>query len=284
MESACIVTDSSVQFTNLSPDLQKLITVVPLPININGTWLSNDNGIKPGKLPKFASTGNTVSYLSTPSHETLKKVFLSLGTNHENIFGIFLSSCLNPCFQVATEVADSLKGTINIHLIDSKTTSLGLGILIQKVAEKIRAGSKINDLDRDLRLIIPRIYSILCIPGLSYLYNNHFIDLGQAIIGEHLGIFPLYTIEEGKLSAFDKARNLRNIIDFYVEFVEEFLEINELALLQTAPPNAALSQMFREQFTDQNQGLPLSEIPINLTLASLFGPKTSGIFTLDSMP
>ena len=284
MESACIVTDGSAQFTNLSHDLQKLITVVPLPININGKWITAEEGYKPGKLPKFASSGNTTSFLSAPSRDTLLNKFLFLGKKYENIFAIFISSALNPCYQVALDISEDLKGNINVQVIDSRTTSLGLGILVQKVSEKISHGCSIDEIDKFLRLIIPRIYSILCIPGLSYLYNNRFIDLGQALIGEYLGIFPLHTIEEGKLIAFDKARNLRNIIDFYSEFAEEFTNINDIALLQTAPPNAQLSQLFREQMNSQIAGLPISEIPINLTLASLFGPKTSGLFILDNMP
>ena len=155
--------------------------------------------------------------------------------------------------------------------------------MVQKVAEQIQSGHPISEINKYLRLLIPKVYSIMCIPGLSYLHNNHFLDLGQAIIGEFLGIFPLYSIEEGKLSPFGKARNLRNTVDYFVEFVEEFEKISEIALLQTAPPNSLLSQMLKEQILSINPNLVLSEVPINLTLASLFGPKTSGVFILDSI-
>ena len=283
MVSACVVTDSSAQFTNLTSDLQKLTTIIPLPISINGKVINFNESIKPGKLPKFASIGKLNSVIDAPSQDSIYDLFLNLGKSHETIFGIFLSSQLNPLVNIAEEAAFNLRGSIDIQVIDSRTTSIGLGFLVQKVAEQIQNGNPSHEINKYLRLMIPKVYSILCIPGLSYLNNNHFLDLGQAIIGELLGIFPLYSIEEGKLSPFGKARNLRNIVDYFVEFVEEFEKITEITLLQTAPPNSLLSQMLREQIVAIDPKLVLSEITINLTLASLFGPKTSGVFVLDSI-
>jgi len=283
MVSACVVTDSSAQFTNLTSDLQKLTTIIPLPISINGKVINFNESIKPGKLPKFASIGKLNSVIDAPSQDSIYDLFLNLGKSHETIFGIFLSSQLNPLVNIAEEAAFNLRGSIDIQVIDSRTTSIGLGFLVQKVAEQIQNGNPSHEINMYLRLMIPKVYSILCIPGLSYLNNNHFLDLGQAIIGELLGIFPLYSIEEGKLSPFGKARNLRNIVDYFVEFVEEFEKITEITLLQTAPPNSLLSQMLREQIVAIDPKLVLSEITINLTLASLFGPKTSGVFVLDSI-
>ena len=283
MVSACVVTDSSAQFTNLSSDLQKYTTIIPLPISINGIVLNSNEPLKPGKLPKFASSGKINSVINAPSPQYIYDLFLNLGKSYETIFGVFMSSHLNPLVNLAEEAASNLRGSIDIQIIDSGTTSLGLGFLVQKVAEQIRVGLSLNEINGYLRIMIPKVYSIMCIPGLSYLHNNHFLDLGQAIIGELLGIFPLYSIEEGKLSPFGKARNLRNTVDYFVEFVEEFEKITDIALLQTAPPNSLLSQMLREQIIGLNPNLVLSEIPINLTLASLFGPKTSGVFVLDSI-
>ncbi len=283
MVSACVVTDSSAQFTNLTSDLQKLTTIIPLPISINGKVINFNEPIKPGKLPKFASIGKLNSVIDAPSQDSIYDLFLNLGKSHETIFGIFLSSQLNPLVNIAEEAANNLRGSIDIQIIDSRTTSIGLGFLVQKVAEQIQNGNPSHEINKYLRLMIPKVYSILCIPGLSYLYNNHFLDFGQAIIGELLGIFPLYSIEEGKLSPFGKARNLRNTVDYFVEFVEEFEKITEITLLQTAPPNSLLSQMLREQIVAIDPKLVLSEITINLTLASLFGPKTSGVFVLDSI-
>ncbi len=247
MSSACVVTDSSAQFTRLDSDLQKITTIIQLPISINGNELNSNEPLKPGKLPKFASIGKLNSVIQTPSQELVYDLFLNLGKSHETIFGVFLSSHLNPLVNIAEEVANNLRGTVDIQIIDSRTTSIGLGFLVQKVAELIRSGNPSHEINKYLRLMIPNVYSILCIPGLSYLHNNHFLDLGQAIIGELLGIFPLYSIEEGKLSPFGKARNLRNTVDYFVEFSEEFEKITEIALLQTAPPNSLLSQMLKEQ-------------------------------------
>ena len=100
------------------------------------------------------------------------------------------------------------------------------------------AGQPVAEVERMVRSQIPRTYMMLCTPGLSYLAYAGFIDPSQAFVGEMLGLLPIFTLEEGQISAVEKVRNMRGLIDFMQEFVSEFDELQHIAFIQSTPPLA----------------------------------------------
>jgi fatty acid-binding protein DegV len=43
-------------------------------------------------------------------------------------------------------------------------------------------------------------------PNLSYLHTAGILDAGQATIGELLGLYPLFVLEEGKVNPLQKVK------------------------------------------------------------------------------
>ena len=69
---------------------------------------------------------------------------------------------------------------------------------------------------------------------MTYLYQSGFIGDAQALVGEMLGLLPIYTLEEGRLTPVEKARNYRQLIDFMQEFIDEFSDLYHIALIQSS--------------------------------------------------
>ena len=110
-------------------------------------------------------------------------------------------------------------------------------MMVQSAAEAAARGVNGVEIERSVRRMIPRTYSLFASAGLTYLYHAGFIDEGQATIGEMLGILPIFSLEEGKLSAIEKARNPRGVLDFFQEFLDEFDHLQQIAFLQGAAPS-----------------------------------------------
>ena len=138
------------------------------------------------------------------------------------------------------------------------------------------------ELERLACSFIPRIYSIFYLPGLSYLHFNGHLDHAQATIGEMLGMLPTYGLEEGGLTPLEKMRNQRHTIDFFQEFLSEFDHLEHIALLQSTPPNPQLTRLIREYAKVNFPSTSLTEHPINLPLATLFGPHSAGVIVVES--
>lgn len=280
MKSTCIVTDGSVQFSKPTASGSALVKIMPLEITLGGQVYSDGNGYKPSSLPQYADKGLS-PFVKAPSPEQFYNLFSSLGQTYDNILGIFTSNQLIPCYENALKASHNLQGRSKIILIDSLTISAGLGFLVQMAVDGIQKGQPLLEIERQIRSIIPSIYSIICPAGLSYLYYNGYIDQGQAIVNELLGLFPIFAFENGNLAPLEKVKNSRNVIGFFQEFLDEFEHLQHIAFIQSALPNFQESKILRDNFQRESP-TPYSEHIINLPLSALFGPRTLGMIIVES--
>jgi DegV family protein with EDD domain len=282
MEPFCIVTDNSVQFPQPAFPGRHLVKVINSTIQINGQLVSDDVGMKAADFPPYADD-RLKPKLIPPSVNDFRHLFTTLLQSYHQILGIFLSSGLSGCISTAQEATLSLHGGTSITVIDSCSTSVGMGVIVQAAAELAEKGSSFFETEQLVRSLIPHIYTILCTPGPSYLYYNGFIDRAQAVVTEMLGLYPIFTLEEGILSSLEKVRNYRHVVDFYQEFLDEFDHLMHIALLQSSPPNLQEVHLIREHIQENFNKSPFTAHPINPNLAALLGPRTTALFVIESI-
>lgn len=280
MSSICIVTDSSAQLTNSSFLENGIINVISLNPEIKKHSSISRLELNASNLPKSICK-ELNPYLHPPSLDDFRQLFSQLGKNFNEIIGIFLSSNLNPCYNIAVEAASSLQCGAIFQMIDSQTISIGLGFLIQATAEAIYNGASATEAERYARSIIPKIYSIICTPDLSHLNYNGLLDFAQAIIGEYLGLIPIFSLEEGKLSPIEKTRNERHALLFLEEFLDEFEELQHIAIFKSPLSNCQKFRMLCEHAREKFPKTTTSEHNITLPVATLFGPQIFGLTVLE---
>ena len=138
-----------------------------------------------------------------------------------------------------------------------------------------------TEIERLLRGLIPHIYSVFCIPSLTYLYQAGFLGQAQALVGEMLGLLPLFSLEDGHLTPLEKVRNSRQLLDFLQEFLDEFSELYQIAVIQSTPPMVHEAKALKEHAAANFPKTPFNEITISLPLATLFGPRSLGVFAIE---
>jgi DegV family protein with EDD domain len=259
----------------------EIINVIDLGISLYGELHNNGNAIKTHTLPQTANEALN-PHLLPPSIQDFHDIYVNLSKNYNEILGVFLSSYISDCFQNAKIAADSLRNSINIQLIDSQTTSVGLGILVQAIAEAIHDGANSSEVDRMARNLVKHTYTVLSVPGLSYLESNGFVDYTQSSITEMLDLYPLFSLEDGHLTPLEKVKSHRQSALYFQEFIEEFIELQHIALIQCAPPNQSEARMLREFVQDAYPNTPFTEHAINLPLATLLGPNSMGLIVIEA--
>jgi DegV family protein with EDD domain len=284
MKSVCILTDSTIQFPQPTFAGRNLVRIVPLTVDLSSASSDKAKLTKACDFP-FHSKSDFPPKLVIPSEEMLVQWLISPETNqpYDQILAIFTSSYLCSMFSRMQTLAKSWMGKCKIQVIDSLTTSIGLGVVVQAAAESFSRGASLTEVEQIVRGLIPHIYSILCTPNLSYLYHSKIIDVAQAYVGEMLGFLPIYVLEEGKLSPLEKVKNQRQVIDLFQEFMDEFDHLQHIALLQGATANPQVGRLLREHAATNSPKIPFTEHNINLTLSTLFGPQTSGITVVEAL-
>jgi DegV family protein with EDD domain len=281
MSQVCILTDSTAQFPTPAFAGRKLVNVIPLHIHLNGVLYQKSEGIRAADLPASAQTVADLTILP-PSLTEFEDIYTHLGQFYEEIVVILHTADLSKTYHNALEAAASVKGQMKIVVIDALTTATGLGLVVQAAAEAAEQGTSGPEIDDMIRSLLPRMYSVFCIQGLSYLHRSGYLGEAQAIVGEFLHVLPVYILEAGKLIPTQKARNNRHLVDLLHEFLSEFTDLDHIALLQGVPPFETETRALRERLLLDFEETSISEHTISPELAGIIGPRTLGMFALQS--
>jgi len=282
MGSTCILTDSAAQFPQLGFSGRNDVRVVPFSVEVNGTLYEEGRDLHTNDLPPTASE-ELHPRLIAPSVDKFSELYLNLNTHYRDILVILTSASLNPAYHNAQKAAAAMQGRVKVSVVDSQTTSVGLGLLVQTAAEAVSRGQSAADVESMVRSLIPHIYMMICTPGLSYMHYAGFIDQAQAFVGEMLGLMPIFTLEEGQISAVEKVRNTRSLVDFMQEFVCEFDELQHIAFIQSVPSLSHEARLMREHAQSCFPQSPFSEHTINLPLATLIGPRSISLVAVEKI-
>lgn len=155
---------------------------------------------------------------------------------------------------------------------------------MQAAAEYSHRGYSGVEINHLVRGMINHIYSVFCLPDLSYLYRSGQIDPAQAIVGEMLGVIPFFTLENGRLVHTQKIRSPRHLVDIMYEFVAEFENLKYLALLQGINTYEQESRNLRDRISQNVRTTPLCEHSLSLALATILGPHSIGLVAMENYP
>lgn len=281
MSQVCILTDSTAQFPIPAFAGRTLVSLIPLHIEWNQKRYEKSEGIRAADLPTTTRL-DAPPTLMPPSKEEFEKTYLHLGQYYEEILVLVNSAQLTGTYQNAKQAAAAYQGKTKIITVDSETAATGLGLLVQAASAAAEDGAGAEEIDNFIRQLLPRMYSVFCIQGLSYLHHSGYLGEPQAIVGEFLHILPMYVLDRGHLVPTQKARNNRHLVDLLHEFICEFTSLEHIGLLQGVPPYETETRSLRERLALDFEDTPISEHIISAELAALIGPRSLGLFVLQT--
>jgi DegV family protein with EDD domain len=178
--------------------------------------------------------------------------------------------------------AESLLGRCEIAVIDSLTTSLGLGILATAAAKAAREGTTLDEIVRLIRGMIPHIYIVFYVNEMSYLERGRRIGRAQAILGSMLNIKPLLFMEDGEIIPLEKVRTHEKAIEKLFEFVAEFSELEQAAIVQRYATPTKETKLLLERLEQLFPTVKFPVIQYGPVLASHVGPSAMGVVVYET--
>lgn len=281
MPNIAIITDNTAQFPNPNFSGNDLVRVIPNNLKINQVFIENDKKVGLEDFPAFPFSKNDPA-LEILDPTELSLVFSQLLKSFNELIILTSSSRLTDFYKNSTAAVELIKGKSAIQVIDSKTISVGLGLLVQVAAEKISTGATSTEVEREIRQLIPHVYTLICSPGLRYLSNTGFLDYDQAVIGEILSMHPVYSFEEGEPNALCKTKNFRNTQEYFQEFIEEYDDLKHIAIIKGNNLNGFDNRTMKLFVQELHPDTPFSEHRLSSILAALFGPKTLGLIVIET--
>jgi DegV family protein with EDD domain len=175
-----------------------------------------------------------------------------------------------------------LLGRCAIEVVDSKTVSVGLGILVEAAARAAARGDPLDEIVRLVRGVIPQIYVVFFSDTLTYLENGGRIGHAQALLGTILGIKPFLTLEEGEIMPIEKVRTRDQALEKLIEFVIEFDAIKQLAIVRHTSECDVETDLIVERLHATFPDIEVPVVSYGPVLASHIGPDTMGIIVHES--
>lgn len=273
MNRVCILTDSSVQFTRPKKPADNCVFTIPL-FNFprNSSRHSTPEGEHPGSQNKDIG-------FESPGESEIKKEFDTLKRNYSDILVITISSALSGLFSRMEKTIKKYGDVDHIHAIDSRTTSVGLGLLVQKASDMIAQGVHPREIERNIRVAIPQVYTLFCLPDLAYLAAANFLSSPQAVVGEMLDLLPIFSLEDGCLNAVQKVRTQRHLLETLQEFVDEYSDPSHVAVIKNG--SQLKTSVFRDYVTGNFPKAIFSEHTLGDPLVELLGPQSIGLIVME---
>lgn len=212
-----IVTDSTADLPQGLAD-QLDIAVVPLKVHFGEEeyldWVELDSECFFDKLTK----SNSMPRTSQPSPADFEAVYKRVGEDGDSIISIHISSHLSGTYQSAT-IARSMLNGMDIEVVDSKVTSMALGIVVVEAARAAKAGKSKEEIMAQVYDQLTRVTIYFGVDTLEYLQKNGRIGKAAALLGGLLNVKPLLTLSDGVIVPKEKVRGRAKLVERFVELV-----------------------------------------------------------------
>ena len=270
-----IVTDSSAYLPD--PDLitQFGIEVLPLTVRVGEqSYPERANVVDEAFLRKMSQNATSFS-VDAPSIGQVRRVFERLAQTADKIVCIHVSSALNDVAEVVERASQSYAGRQRIVVLDTLTTSVGLGLIVEAAARAAVDSAPLPEVVRIVRGMVPHMYALFFSDSLEYLEAWGRLGPAQTLLGTMLNLKPLSTMEDGDLLPIEKVRNYQRAVDKLYDFIVEFSRIEQMFLLQNGFEAEAAQLLERLEVAFPGREFPV--IGFGPSLAVHIGPRALGI-------
>ncbi len=205
MPGVRIVTDSA---CDLTEDLVKQhdVLVVPLTIRFGAEEFEDRSELTPDEFWHRCKGKGDLPGTAAPPPGMFMEAFQRAATEGaEAVLCLTLSSKLSATYASAVTAADTFTG-IPVHVVDTRSVTMGQGLIVIAAAEEAAAGAGIEQLvaaseDRTSRT---RVFGVL--GGLDFLQRGGRIGGAQALLGSLLSIKPVIMVKDGEVAEESKQR------------------------------------------------------------------------------
>lgn len=281
-KKVAIVTDSTAYFE--PGEAEKLgVYVAPLTIRLGNEKFREGLETDTDELFRKLSYvgGFPTSY--PPEAAVFEKLYSELHKQTDQILSIHVSGHLSDTIKQARLGAETLLGRCSIMVLDSMTTSVGLGILVKAAAKAANEGATLDDIVRLVRGMVPHIYLIFYVETMDYLERSGRIGRAQAILGSMLSIKPILFMEDGDIIPLEKVRTTEKAIEKLFEFVAEFDNLEQTAIIQRSQHPSKESRILQERLKQSFPDLHFPIIQYGPDLATRVGPNALGVVVYEGI-
>ena len=206
-----IVTDSASDLSDAVLDRHG-ISLVPLQVIFGNETLRDRVELKPEEFYRRMRSSSQLPSTSQPTVADFVRVFREARHEAEHVIAVLVSSGLSGTFQSGA-AAIKAGGLTNVRLVDSKSASLGGGMLALRAAELAEQGWPAEAIAKELERVRDQSGVFLTVDRFDNLLRSGRVSRGKAWIGGLLDVKPILSLDAaGRVVPVERARGKEQLI------------------------------------------------------------------------
>ena len=256
------------------------ITIVPLSIRFGEEEFVDRIDLTPTQFWAKCAASPAHPETAAPSPGAFVSVFEAAAeAGREGVICINLSSGLSGTFGSASTAAASVSGRIPVKVIDSKSITMGQGMLVLAAARAAEAGRGMDSIESETEDLIPRVHIYGALDSLEHIKKGGRIGGAQAFVGSLLSIKPIIEIVAGTVEPESKQRTRSKSLAYLIDKIRQFPKLDQLAVSHgdAADIGEFLSRL--------GEVYPIEDVivsDIGAVIGTHAGPRTIGVCCLEA--
>ena len=223
IQRLALVVDSASDLSDALVDRTGIV-VVPMQLTDDARTYRDRVDIQGPEIYARMREGHTSFRTSQPPPGAFMRAFEDAGSQADSVLCITVSGQLSGTFKAARAAASSLSGTRRVRVFDSRTASLGQGMLALRARELIDEGRSPDEIVAELERIRDQSGALLSFDTLENLVRSGRIGRGRGWIGNLLDVKPIFEIDVGgTVNPIDRVRGRSAVLPRVLEHLDRRL-------------------------------------------------------------
>ena len=215
------------------------IQIVPLTIRFGEEEFVDRRDLTPEAFWERCASSPTLPETAAPAPGEFEAAYRSLAADGATgVVVVSLSAALSATMQSAELAARSVSDTIPVEVVDSRSATMGQGIIALAAARLAASGASMTEVADAVRSLAGRTKVWGALDTLDNLKKGGRIGGAKAMLASVLSIKPIIEVRDGKVEEGGKQRTRSKALAFLVDKVASYGEIDNVAVLHAACPDA----------------------------------------------
>ena len=243
MSRVAFVTDST---CNMPDELaQKYdIRIVPVYVLFGEQSFKDYEELPPedfyNRLKEFKAAGKGMPTTSQPTPEDFRQVYSSLASQgYTDIISIHVTAKSSGTCQSAELGRNMLKENVNVHVVDSETTSMQMGFMILEAIQAVEAGGGAQEALEAIDRVKAHSCIYFTVTDLEHLSASGRTEGHEKATEAPISVKPIIAVTEGVPKALGTERTQRAALQKVLELAQTKIgssRVKRLAIVHTNIP------------------------------------------------
>lgn len=275
MTKIAVITDSSAYIPQELID-QYSIHVIPLTVLWGSEKLLDGVDITPAEFLQRLTEDPIHPTTTQPNPEDFTIIYEQLATEYDAIVATLISTDLSGTVNSA-EMAAKDFSQIPVRIVDSRSTTMGLGFATLAAARAVAQGKSLEEVEEAARSVVSKVKVLFVVDTLEYLHKGGRIGGASRFLGTALSLKPLLHLNEGRVDALEKVRTKRKAVNRMIELAAQYANDRpvRVSVVHAGVPQEA--EALKSRVAEQMECLELHMTMLSPAISVHTGPGTLGL-------